>query len=203
MHLQSLAPTNPHCVIHKEGIRIVSDWGCRNRLTFAPNETYQLLLAKKNSFALTRISNGSWGSSFNNLKIIYNAAYLGCINGSPVWAYRATIGAARRILLRSQRLALIFLCNAYRTVSTEALSVLACVIPVDLEIQRRALMYFVLKNLTPQFLQPRDQDKIARLFNYPSYVREELLSEWQSMETSIKGRHLFRFFPSVREKNHG
>jgi hypothetical protein len=235
-------------LLSNNSLRIVSDWGFRNRLTFAPNKTYQLLLkgklqvlprvrfngvtvakrssvcylgllldkhfnfidhmkqigekAKKNFYALTRISNASWGLSFNNLKIIYNATYLGCITyGSPVWADRATIGAARRILLRSQRLALIFLCKAYRTVSTEALPVLAGVIPVDLEIQRRASMYFVSKNLTPQFLQPRDQDKIARLFNYPSNVREELLSEWQSRwETSIKGRHLFRFFPSVRER---
>jgi hypothetical protein len=97
---------------------------------------------KKNFYALTRISNASWGLSFNNLKFIYNATYLGYITyGSPVWADRATIGAARRVLLRRQRLALI-LCKAYRTVGTEALSVLAGVIPVNLGIQHRASMYF-------------------------------------------------------------
>jgi hypothetical protein len=231
-----------------DSLRIVSDWGVRNRLTFAPHKTYQLLLkgnlqvlprikfnsvtvakrssvcylgllldkhfnfiehmkqvgekAKNNFYALTRISNASWGLSFNSLKIIYNATYLGCITyGSPAWADRATIGAARRILLRSQRLALIFLCKAYRTVSTEALPVLAGVIPVDLEIQRRASMYYISKGLTSQFLKPRDRVKIARLFNSPGTVREDLLSEWQSRwDTSIKGRHLFRFFPSVRDR---
>jgi hypothetical protein len=158
--------------------------------------------AKKNFYALTRISNASWGLSFNSLKIIYNTTYLGCITYvSPVWADRATIGAAHRILLRSQRLALIFLCKAYRTVSTEALPVLAGVIPVDLEIQRRASMYYISKGLTSQFLKPRDRVKIARLLNSPGPVREDLLSEWQSRwDTSIKGRHLFRFFPSVRDR---
>jgi hypothetical protein len=47
---------------------------------------------------------------------------------------------------------------AYRTVSTEALPILAGVVPVDLEIQRRASMYFISNSLTPRFLRPRDRD---------------------------------------------
>ena len=63
----------------------------------------------------------TWGLSFLTLKTIYGSTYLGCVcYGAPVWTNRATIGAARRKLLQSQRLGLIFLCKPYRTVSTEA-----------------------------------------------------------------------------------
>jgi hypothetical protein len=96
---------------------------------------------------------------------------------------------------------LCFLCKAYRTIITEALPVLAGVVPVDLEIQSRASMFLTSKKLTPRFLKPRDRDRIARLFDSLCDVREKLLSEWQSRwEISIKGRHLFRFFTSVCDR---
>jgi hypothetical protein len=230
-------------------LRLISQWGNRNRLTFAPQKTYQLILkgdlkswpsikfnnvpvkrkqsvcylglvlernftfidhiktvgekAKNNFYALTRISKSTWGLSFLTLKTIYGATYLGCMcYGAPVWADRATIGAARRKLLQSQRLALLFLSKAYRTVSTEALPVLAGVLPVDLEVQRRAAMYYSARGTTDaDFLTHRDRAKISRLFKPQSDVWDELLSEWQCRwDNSIKGRHLYQFFPSVRER---
>lgn len=230
-------------------LRLISQWGNRNRLTFAPQKTYQLILkgdlkswpsikfnnvpvkrkqsvcylglvlernftfidhiktvgekAKNNFYALTRISKSTWGLSFLTLKTIYGATYLGCMcYGAPVWADRATIGAARRKLLQSQRLALLFLSKAYRTVSTEALPVLAGVLPVDLEVQRRAAMYYSARETTDaDFLTHRDRAKISRLFKPQSDVWDELLSEWQCRwDNSIKGRHLYQFFPSVRER---
>ncbi|KAF9795895.1 hypothetical protein SFRURICE_017759 [Spodoptera frugiperda] len=185
----------------------ISRWGERNRLTFAPHKTYQLLLkgnlkswpsikfnnvpvkrkesvcylglvlenfsfiehiktisekAKNNFYALTRISKATWGLSFLTLRTIYGATYLGCVcYGAPVWADRATIGAVRRKLLQGQRLALIFLCKAYRTVSTEALPVLAGLLPVDLEVQRRAAMYYNARpNFSANFLAQRDRSKL-------------------------------------------
>lgn len=232
-----------------ESLSLIIEWGTRNRLEFAPQKTYQLLLkgdlkvyprikinginvkhknsvcylgfilernfsfaehirqvgdkAKKNFYAMTRISTSTWGLTFRTLKIIYGATYLGCMcYGSPLWADRATIGAARRKLLQSQRLALIFLCKAYRTVSTEALPVLAGVLPVDLEIQRRASMYFSSRpDINSQFLPTRDRTKIDRLFGTNVEVNDLLLSEWQlRWDTSLKGRHLYQFFPSVRSR---
>lgn len=73
-------------------------------------------------------------SPMNTLKIIYGGTYLGSIcNGALVWDDRQGQG---------QQLALIFSCKAYRTVSAEALLVLAGVLPVDLEVQRRAAMHY-------------------------------------------------------------
>lgn len=230
-------------------LSLISIWGVRNRLNFAPNKTFQLLLkgnlksppriqfenvtiknktsvcylglvlernfsfiehirtvnekSKKSFFALTRISTATWGLSFNTLKIIYGATYLGSIcYGAPVWADRATVGAVRRKLLQGQRLALIFLCKAYRTVSTEALPVLAGVLPVDLEVQRRAAMYYsTLQNMECDFLGIRDREKILRLFQQQSDVCNDLMAEWQQRwDESSKGRHLYQFFPSVRER---
>lgn len=230
-------------------LNLVLNWGERNRLSFAPQKTFQLLLKgnlktpprikfdnvtiknkdsvcylgivlernfsfvehikavgekSKNSFyALTRISTATWGLSFKTLKIIYSATYLGSMcYGAPVWADRATVGAARRKMLQSQRLALIFLCKAYRTVSTEALPVLAGVLPVDLEVQRRAAMYYSTRDdLNNSFLGPRDRNKIARLFNDSSDVYNHLIDEWQQRwDSSSKGRHLYQFFPSIRDR---
>lgn len=229
-------------------LSLIYDWGIRNRLQFAPQKTYQLLLkgnlknppcvkfngvsishkssvcylglvlernfsflehvkqvgekAKRNFYALTRISKSTWGLKFKTMKVIYGATYLGCITyGSPVFADRSTIGAVRRKLLQSQRLALIFLCKAYRTVSTEALPVLAGVVPVDLEIQRRAADYYLSKQLSSSFLHLRNQVRIERLFTDIEEVKDDLMSEWQNRwDASIKGRHLHKFFPLVRER---
>ncbi|KAF9800735.1 hypothetical protein SFRURICE_015389 [Spodoptera frugiperda] len=158
---------------------------------------------KNNFYALTRISKATWGLSFLTLRIIYGATYLRCVcYGAPVWADRATVGAVRRKLLQGQRLALIFLCKAYRTVSTEALPVLAGLLPVDLEVQRRAAMYYNARpNFSANFLALRDRNKIARLLKPLTDVWDELLIEWQcGWESSTKGRHLYQFFPSVHER---
>ncbi|KAF9823529.1 hypothetical protein SFRURICE_011382 [Spodoptera frugiperda] len=159
--------------------------------------------SQNNFYALTRISKATWGLSFLTLRTIYGATYLGCVcYGAPVWADRATIGAVRRKLLQGQRLALIFLCKAYRTVSTEALPVLAGLLPVDLEVQRRAAMYYNARpNFSANFLAQRDRNKIARLLKPLTDVWDELLTEWQCRwESSTKGRHLYQFFPSVHER---
>ncbi|CAB3251733.1 unnamed protein product [Arctia plantaginis] len=105
-------------------------------------------------------------------------------------------------LLQGQRLALIFLCKAYRTVSTEALPVLAGVLPVDLEVQRRAAMYYSRQqNMECDFLGARDRGKITRLLQQQPDVYNDLIDEWQQRwDESSKGRHLYQFFPSVRER---
>lgn len=174
-----------------------------NKFTFLEHIIQTGEKAKRNFYSFTKISTSTWGLSFKTLKIIYTATYLGRIcYGSPVWADRATIGAARRKLLQSQRLALIFLCKAYRTVSTEALPVLSGVLPVDLEIQRRAALYYKNKKITtPDFLSIRDRNKVNRLFEPLDVTLQNLISEWQDRwDNSIKGRHLYNFFPSVRER---
>ncbi|CAB3240749.1 unnamed protein product [Arctia plantaginis] len=164
------------------------------------NTWWPMLLLKLKSRG---ISTATWGLSFNTLKIIYGATYLGSMcYGAPVWADRATVGAVRRKLLQGQRLALIFLCKAYRTVSTEALPVLAGVLPVDLEVQRRAAMYYSRQqNMECDFLGARDRGKITRLLQQQPDVYNDLIDEWpQRWDESSKGRHLYQFFPSVRER---
>lgn len=149
------------------------------------------------------ISLPTWGLKFHNLKIIYNAVFLGSIcYGAPVWADRATTWVARRKLLQSQRLALIFLCKAYRTASTDALPVLAGVLPVDLEVQRRAALFYTSKAMQePQFLKTGQRKRIDRLFGAPDTVIDKIMDEWQTRwDSSQTGRHLYKFFPSVKER---
>ncbi|KAF9797400.1 hypothetical protein SFRURICE_005876 [Spodoptera frugiperda] len=83
-----------------------------------------------------------------------------------------------------------------------ALPVLAGLLPVDLEVQRRAAMYYNARpNFSANFLAQRDRNKIARLLKPLTDVWDELLIEWQCRwESSTKGRHLYQFFPSVHER---
>ncbi|KAF9814721.1 hypothetical protein SFRURICE_014816 [Spodoptera frugiperda] len=153
---------------------------------------YLGLVLEKNFSFIEHIKAISYlGLSFLTLKTIYGATYLGCVcYGAPVWADRATIGAVRRKLLQGQRLALIFLCKAYRTVSTEALPVLAGLLPVDLEVQRRAAMYYNARpNFSANFLAQRDRNKIARLLKpltdfFPS-VHERLERTWLEVDHCV------------------
>lgn len=158
--------------------------------------------AKKNFFALSKISKSSWGLGFRVLRTMYKATYLGSMcYGSPVWADRAALGVARRKLLQSQRVALIFLTKAYRTVSTDCLPVLAGVLPVDLEARRRAALHFSKKQLKSDFVAQPDRARIASLFLPYDEAYDALMSEWQDRwETTTKGRHLYQFFPSVHDR---
>ncbi|CAB3228534.1 unnamed protein product [Arctia plantaginis] len=66
------------------------------------------------------------------------------------------------------------------TVSTEALPMLAGVLPVDLEVQRRAAMYYSRqRNMEHVFLGARDRGKITRSLRQQSNVYNDLIDEWQ------------------------
>lgn len=94
-----------------------------------------------------------------------------------------------RKTLPGQRLALIFLCKVYRTVNTEALSILVGVPSIDLEVQRRATMYYVTREyMAACFLVACDRNNIFRLFNQQADVYDELVDEWQHRwQTFTKG----------------
>jgi hypothetical protein len=70
--------------------------------------------------------------SFHNLLTIYKHAILPIITyASEAWGTTAT-KRARRKLLHIQRSYLLFITKAYRTVSNEALSAIAGIMPLDL-----------------------------------------------------------------------
>lgn len=119
------------------------------------------------------------GFSFRTLKLIYHAKFVSiALYAAPVWASNMKYDIAES-LLRSQRLALLQVTRAYRTVSRPALHVLAGLPPLDL--------------LAVRLSKDFRAESSLRLQN-----RKELLNEWQKYwEQSDKGRYTFYLFPSV------
>lgn len=120
--------------------------------------------------------------SFRTLRLIYQAKFVSiALYAAPVWATQLRYETSES-LLRSQRLSLLQVTRAYRTVSRPALQVLAGVPPLDL--------------LAVRHQRDWRADSSSRLRH-----RKEMLDKWQeNWEQSDKGRMTFYFFPSVTER---
>lgn len=173
----------------------------QNNFTFTEHVRVVGEKARVNFYAMARISKTTWGIRFPVLRTIYKATYVSSMcYAAPVWVDRSTLVTVKNKMLQSQRMSLIFLCKAYRTVSTDALPVLAGVWPIDLELQRRASNYFRSRCMSWDDFGFGDRQRTDFLFNFET-AQETLLSKWQERwECSTKGRHLFQFFPSVRDR---
>ena len=81
--------------------------------------------------SLVRCSKSTWGMSFHNLMTIYKYAILPAITyASEAWSILISKRAKCK-LQQIQRFFLIFITKAYRTVSQEALSAVAGIIPLN------------------------------------------------------------------------
>nr|CAD7594786.1 unnamed protein product [Timema genevievae] len=88
------------------------------------------------------------------------------------------------------------LSGAYKTVATDALCVALGIWPLDLEVRRRAALYWIRKG---------DMEKVANLtragITTGLQVRKYLEEEWQDVwERSQTGRRKHKIFPSVAER---
>lgn len=84
-----------------------------------------------------------WGYSHSHRMILYKGLFLGIISyAAPVWAeYMLAHSTVKVKVLRAQRAALLAVTRCFKTVSTDALCVIAGVPPVDLVIWERAETY--------------------------------------------------------------
>nr|CAD7397862.1 unnamed protein product [Timema poppensis] len=116
--------------------------------------------------------------------------------GASVWAHRLK-RVVQRVRVRSmQRSVLLRLSGAFRTVATDSLCVALGIWPLDLEVRKRAALYWLRKG---------DLVKVGELtrvgVSTKGQVREALLDEWQSdWDASDTGRRTYRIFPDVRER---
>ena len=104
----------------------------------------------------------------------------------------------------AQRPALLALCKAYRTTSTEALCVLAGILPLDYLIMIRAAMY-KLRRGTPVSWGTRDFEPGNNSGAWQERTRQELrecaVGEWQTeWENSQKGRLTYSFLPRIGDR---
>ncbi|KAF2887598.1 hypothetical protein ILUMI_18575 [Ignelater luminosus] len=117
--------------------------------------------------------------------------------GASAWASRL----GQRVKLqerinRVQRGVLVRLTGAFKTTSTEALCVVTGIMPLNLEVLRRAAMYWVRKN---------NPNKVEEILGRPANTKREIntiiLDRWQREWTSsTKGRRLYGLLPDVRRQ---
>lgn len=158
---------------------------------------------------LSHVAKAHWGITYRNMITLYKGIFV------PVITYAAAGWSDKmnawhlRLLIRAQRYALIRVTRAYRTISTEALTVLAAATPIDLVIIEKRATYMLKHNLTlgignlthtTQETTP-DQSQIDRLQQQQEQIKLETLYTWQqNWDNSTKGRITHKFFPKVADR---
>lgn len=161
--------------------------------------------------SLRRIAKRDWGLGYRSLKIIYGGLFLAIVTyGIAAWGHMPNKKHWRTLAL-AQRYALIGVTRAYRTVSTEAVQVIAGVLPIQLEAEKRMKAYYIRKGITFEienwYYRPIEDGGSPDGWNKGAQkeakerVFNSLLNRWQTeWETSIKGRATFAFFPDIRRR---
>ncbi|KAL4126308.1 hypothetical protein QTP88_010530 [Uroleucon formosanum] len=151
----------------------------------------KLLSTEHTLFSRLRGTMGSgWGTKSSTSMILYKGVFLPKVAyGIRFWAHAIRSKATIAKLGSLQRRALLGVTGAYRTTSTEALQVIAGVLPLDLELRLMSVKDEA--KLLPD--GPRSATMKA--------AAELILDNWQERWTgSQKGRWTHRCFPDVRQR---
>lgn len=154
--------------------------------------------------AVKRVLKFEWGLSRQAVRIIYKGLMLACVmHGSPVWYEVASQTLGRKHIMSCQRVMLLACIPACRTVSTEALQVLAGAIPLDLEAKRRAVLYKIKREIPlaeSDWSFDTDIDfNFVDISRRKTLVAGKALDDWQNRwSNSNKGRTTHQFVKEVR-----
>lgn len=129
---------------------------------------------------------------------IYMGAVMASIAGygASLWAHRLLLVKPRAAVRRAQRGVLVRVSGAFSTVSFEALAVMMNMVPLDLEIRRRAAGYW---------LRRGRRDRVQAILGEHAQTKGEIWDvvmriwqeEWQNTE---KGSRLRTFFPTITRR---
>ncbi|KAK2577889.1 hypothetical protein KPH14_000689 [Odynerus spinipes] len=156
--------------------------------------------------SLARVAKSNWGLGHKAMSTLYKGLFV------PITTYAAAGWADlleeshRRKLPSVQRHALLRVTKAYRTVSTDAIPVIAGVLPIDLAITERALQYKIRRSINFEFEGLAFQEDEAATGSRTrsllrARLREAILRTWQRRwSSSSKGRTTFEFFDDVQTR---
>jgi hypothetical protein len=103
---------------------------------------------------LMQYARNKFGLNKKSLKTIYKGAIVPIIAfGCPVWVNALNFKYNRQKLEGIQRLVNLRICSAYRTVSSEALDIIANTMPIDLQIKQIATEYHVKKQIKSKLMK--------------------------------------------------
>ncbi|MGC8733369.1 MAG: RNA-directed DNA polymerase, partial [Halothiobacillaceae bacterium] len=152
----ALSVSRPPCVkVNGKSLQYVKELtylGIRfgERMNFLPHLGYlrKKLLAVAGK--LRRILVNDWGLTRRATRMVYKCLFVPCAAyGAPIWYEVVRTAVGSRKILSVQRVMLLGCVNVCRTVSTEALQVLAGAPPLDLEVIRRTIAFGIRRGLPP------------------------------------------------------
>lgn len=156
----------------------------------------------RNLGGLRRVMRKEWGLGRGALRVLYGGLFMpAALFGSMVWESLCRLETGRVVLLRAQRRVLYACLPVCRTVSTEAMIVLMGVLPWDLEVSCRNLLYKATHGiaLVEGDLVRADELRGLGVEARKRIVRERAWDRWQERWTnSLKGRVTWEFVPQVR-----
>ena len=155
------------------------------KLSFIQHFRYVSEKAVKTFCMVRRAAKANWGLGSKALLTLYKGVGEAILlYGATVWAEKMRLTYAD-ILLRAQRTMLLAVTKGYRTVSREALTVLAGVMPIDLKALEREQLYNI---------------RVGRGGNRVQ-IRREAMIKWQERwDRAETGRRTYQLFPDVSER---
>lgn len=135
-----------------------------SELRYGEHITQAVTKAERLVTALTRITPNISGLGSQKRTILYGVVQSTLLYGAPVWRRAMDIKKYREQYKQLQRRMLLRVASAYKTTSAEALCTITGVLPIDLAVKERALLYDLRKN---------GGDRT------PAEVRDEVMQEWQ------------------------
>ncbi|XP_052561918.1 uncharacterized protein LOC128092324 [Culex pipiens pallens] len=152
-----------------------------DRLNFNSHVDYACEKAAKAIMALSRIMPNNAGPRSSRRRLLASVATSILRYGGPVWWTALGTKRNRALLDRTQRLMAIRVASAYRTISSEAVGVIAGMIPIGITLEEDTVRY------------TRRGTRGIR-----EAARAESLARWQrEWDTTEKGRWTHRLIPSV------
>lgn len=149
---------------------------------------------------LTSLAKSKWGLNCNTLKIIYKGVFVArAAYAARAWYDLATNEDIKK-LERAQRSVLIGVTKAYRSVSTDALPVIAGVLPIKIAIKERVALSAVRSGIDIEFGKLKIKAG-TELHECRNNIKKEALRLWQSQwEIAPHGRVTFEYFRDVRSR---
>ncbi|KAI4472916.1 hypothetical protein M0802_016427 [Mischocyttarus mexicanus] len=159
------------------GVFIGTRFNMSAHITYVSNKS-KVIFSK-----LASVAKANWGLSTNTMKAIYKGVFVPIISYAAAgWADKINVHHKRR-LTQAQRYALIRVTKAYRTISTDALCIIAGATPIDLLLVEIRNLYFLRRNITFQHFDVSfaAQEQICKIENKSRKctIRETTNNIWQ------------------------
>lgn len=175
------------------------------RFNIMPHVAYICEKSKRVFNNIAQVAKATWGLNTNTMRELYRGVFVAIITYAAAgWADKLTEYHEKR-LISAQRTALIRVTKAYRTISYDALIIIAGELPIVQIIKERKAAYHLKRNqpFTMGSLRSNPQRPLCEEERniLSKRIRAETLRIWQERwNSSTKGRITHAFFNEVQRR---